>query len=101
MNNLSGFWTREVADVPTTEHWAILSNRSITIPGDERSRTSPGHGYPEHTEQYVEYRVFRSEEAFLAALQAIPALRAGSVIGIHVPAVYTVKPAVKIEVSRG
>lgn len=33
---------------------AAIVTKSITIPGDERSRTNPGHGYPEHTEEHVE-----------------------------------------------
>jgi hypothetical protein len=38
-------------DVPVGHHYAIiiLKQNSVTIPGDERSRTNPGHGYPEHT----------------------------------------------------
>jgi len=32
-----------------TLKYAVLLTESITIPGDERSRTHPGHGYPEHT----------------------------------------------------
>lgn len=26
--------------------WAILRNKNIYVPGDERSKTHPGHGYP-------------------------------------------------------
>lgn len=38
-------------DVPVGHHYAIiiLKQNSVTIPGDERSRTNPGHGYPAHT----------------------------------------------------
>lgn len=39
--------------------YAAIINSSYTIPGDERSRTNPGHGYPEHTVQYQEFREFR------------------------------------------
>jgi len=42
-------------DIPEGDHFAIVVNRSITIPGDERSRTNPGHGYPESTEHFFEY----------------------------------------------
>jgi len=33
------------------EHYAVLIYRteSFHVPGDERSRTHPGHGYPAHT----------------------------------------------------
>lgn len=36
----------------------VLVDGSITIPGDERSRTNPGHGYPEHTKHFVKLEVF-------------------------------------------
>lgn len=29
--------------------YAAIVTDSIWVPGDERSRTHPGHGYPEHT----------------------------------------------------
>lgn len=32
--------------IPNKKHWAIFRSTSVSIPGDERSRTSPGHGYP-------------------------------------------------------
>ena len=39
------------ADIPTGPHFAVLIYKSDShhIPGDQRSRESPGHGYPEHT----------------------------------------------------
>ena len=52
-------------DIPDTECWVIVSETSVHIPGDERSRTAPGHGYPEHTDNYVTvYEVFTNEEEF-------------------------------------
>jgi len=48
-------------DIPEVPHYAILlfSSESVYFPGDERSRTCPGHGYPEHTETFdiIEYWV--------------------------------------------
>ena len=45
-------WPKQPSDFPDDgELFAILTPRSISIPGDERSRTNPGHGYPAHTEQ--------------------------------------------------
>jgi hypothetical protein len=32
------------------------------IPGDERSRTNPGHGYPATTETNTQLEVFETEE---------------------------------------
>lgn len=57
-------WIHSSKDVPNTEHYAILYFSSFTVPGDERSRTAPGHGYPEHTEDTVEYVVFSTKEAW-------------------------------------
>lgn len=39
-------------DVPMGHHYAVLvyKSSSVFVPGDERSRTNPGHGYPEHYE---------------------------------------------------
>lgn len=54
------------SDVPTERHFAVLIYKvhSYTIPGDERSRTNPGHGYPEHTESthVVEHWVTLSQD---------------------------------------
>lgn len=33
----------------TTPFYAVTYEVRHTVPGDERSRTHPGHGYPEHT----------------------------------------------------
>lgn len=44
--------------IPKTEHWALLVNVSTTVPGDERSRSNPGHGYPEHTVESIDYEAF-------------------------------------------
>lgn len=48
--------------MPLGDHFAILLYKNITIPGDERSRSAPGHGYPEHMESAVEYRAYLSRE---------------------------------------
>lgn len=42
--------------------FAAITTTSVTIPGDERSRTNPGHGYPEHTETYTKFREFESAD---------------------------------------
>lgn len=49
------------SDIPNTPHWAIISTTSVSIPGDERSRTNPGHGYPASTESFITYHVFTSK----------------------------------------
>lgn len=45
-------------EVPKIQHYAIMEFSTYTVPGDERSRTHPGHGYPAHTESTCEYIMF-------------------------------------------
>jgi hypothetical protein len=49
-------------ELPPGEHFAILTFRSVTIPGDERSRTHPGHGYPESTEHCAVYTLYETKD---------------------------------------
>ena len=63
-------------EVPEGPHFAVLvyDKKSVYIPGDERSRTNPGHGYPEHTEEFdsFEHWVATDEKAldeFVLALK--------------------------------
>ena len=51
-------YCKRVTDIPTGPHYAILNSNSQYIPGDERSRTHPGHGYPAYTEYYMDYISF-------------------------------------------
>lgn len=49
--------------VTTRDKYAVIVKESIYIPGDERSRTNPGHGYPAHTETYEKIHVFDDADA--------------------------------------
>lgn len=49
-------------DFPTVPHLSIIEFGSITIPGDERSQTNPGHGYPEHSVSKVDYVWYALED---------------------------------------
>lgn len=51
-------------DLPPGEHFLILTFGTITIPGDERSRTHPGHGYPESTEHTTTVVVYKTRAAW-------------------------------------
>ena len=89
-------YVRLTEDIPSTEHWAIIVRISITIPGDERSRTNPGHGYPERTENYIEYRVYLTEEKFKTALEhEFSSTYPGDICGIHVLAKYGKKVTIE------
>jgi hypothetical protein len=56
---------KKPSDFPNGPFWVMVqfSSDSYTVPGDERSRTNPGHGYPEHTvtTDKVEMTAFTSE----------------------------------------
>lgn len=54
-------YVKTKADVPTEDHWAIFKFSSYHVPGDERSRTNPGHGYPARDEPVVEYQAYTTE----------------------------------------
>lgn len=45
----------------SNEFFAAFVEDSYTVPGDERSRTNPGHGYPEHTVTHTTVREFDNE----------------------------------------
>jgi hypothetical protein len=62
-------------DVPNGKHFAILifTESTVHVPGDERSRTCPGHGYPAHdetTESY-EYWYVKDENNLKTAIQML------------------------------
>ena len=40
------------------ETYILITERAFVIPGDERSRTHPGHGYPEHTERFNDAEIY-------------------------------------------
>ena len=50
------------SSIPDYEHYALIESSSIHIPGDERSRTNPGHGYPDHTVENITYTAFETKE---------------------------------------
>jgi hypothetical protein len=64
-------FARTTEDVPNVEHWVILKNDGVYVPGDERSRTNPGHGYPASTHNYLDYHVYLTEEKLLKAIEEL------------------------------
>jgi len=63
--------------IPDTEHWAIIVQDSVHIPGDERSRTNPGHGYPAEVRNFVAYHLYLTEEKLLKAIEELEEGRYG------------------------
>ena len=58
----TNFICEHASDIPKVDHFAIIEFTSITIPGDEHSRTNPGHGYPESTKNVSIYRAYVNKE---------------------------------------
>lgn len=56
------------SDIPNGPHYAIMIIRkvSVSIPGDLRSQTHPGHGYPASTEMYddIQYLSFPDDSSW-------------------------------------
>jgi hypothetical protein len=48
------------------EFYAVFVKSSYRVPGDERSRTNPGHGYPEHDVDCTEVIEFGTLEELKA-----------------------------------
>ncbi len=51
-------YINSLSEIPKVKHWVVLVFGTTHIPGDERSRTNPGHGYPASTETKIDYIVF-------------------------------------------
>lgn len=58
----------DASKIPTEDHYAIIENQSVHIPGDERSRTHPGHGYPASTENFIRYMAIIKREDLMLYL---------------------------------
>lgn len=55
-------YCHKATDIPEGAHLVVLAEERIHIPGDERSRTSPGHGYPAEDKDTWNYIVFEDQE---------------------------------------
>jgi hypothetical protein len=58
------------SDIPTIPHWAIVYFTTHYIPGDDRSKSCPGHGYPERIEKVAKYCAFDNENEWKADITA-------------------------------
>ncbi|OFZ60734.1 MAG: hypothetical protein A2381_15290 [Bdellovibrionales bacterium RIFOXYB1_FULL_37_110] len=85
--------------VPKCQHWAILKFQTIHIPGDERSRTNPGHGYGPSTETTCSYVAYMNEQEWVVEVQKLAsrAFPSDDFIAIKViPATITTKVSVSV-----
>lgn len=93
------------ADVPEGHHFAIIvfKTQSVHIPGDERSRTNPGHGYPASTETFhtTEYSVTSNRDEWMNEIRRLEKDKSMSGYRSTYPYValeVTAKASVQIEV---
>lgn len=95
-------YVQKSGDIPVGKHWAILTFGSITIPGDERSRTNPGHGYPESTQVTTTYTFYEHEADWLAEIERLEAPRSYG-LGKDYIALIVERPSVtsKVQVKVG
>lgn len=63
---------------PTEKSFAIATSEGVHIPGDERSRSAPGHGYPSHTDYYTKLQVFSDEAEWKEAIKKLMVPQFGS-----------------------
>lgn len=59
-----------MTSIPSDAKFIAFSKTSTYVPGDERSRTNPGHGYPAHTVENLEPVFFKTEEELVNWLQS-------------------------------
>lgn len=62
-------YVSDLKDIPTELHWAIIEIVSVYTPADERSKSCPGHGYPESTDNYIKYEVYFTQEKWEEAIK--------------------------------
>ena len=47
--------------IPKFSHWAIVEFSSYFVPSDDRSKSCPGHGYPDSYETTATYVAYDNE----------------------------------------
>lgn len=82
----------KTTDIPVnTNLWIILTFDSISVPGDERSRTNPGHGYPGYTHYITNVQEYNSEKDWKQAISELINTKTA-----HIPLIAT-RPTVQIQ----
>ena len=98
MNKSTKIYCRAIKDIPSVDHFAIITESTYYTAADQRSIDCPGHGYPASSADYVEYCAFLSEEEWKEEINTLSTRRYGSknfkAIVVKVPTVTT-----KIEVT--
>ncbi|MEK7608766.1 MAG: hypothetical protein AAB495_04255 [Patescibacteria group bacterium] len=81
---------------PAGKHWAIIRFGSIHVPGDQRSRECPGHGYPASDVPTIDYIAVETEEEWKTEVERLTRLGEKVVAGVMYPAQVTTRLEVKI-----
>jgi hypothetical protein len=85
------------SQIPKVDHWAIIEDGSVHIPGDERSRTNPGHGYPASTEYYCTYTAYLDKAEWALAIHDLTFPKYGSPKSFR--AIQVIVPDIKVTVN--
>jgi len=83
-------------DIPKSRHYVIVTVQSVFIPGDERSREAPGHGYGARTEHYPSIQVFENEQDWLKEIQELTERKTEFSAYLAVPAEIETKTTVNV-----
>ncbi len=97
-------YCHEPSQVPTEPHFAIVKFSSVYVPGDERSRTNPGHGYPGGHEPKAEYIAYTDKAAWEAEVNRLklgPYATNEKFVAMHVqPAQILLKTSITIDIKH-
>jgi hypothetical protein len=88
-----------VSDLPERQCWIILQSETVHVPGDERSRTHPGHGYPEHTERHWSIQVFDDAESWTKEIELLAKNNREFQAGVYCPAAVETSVTVRVKIA--
>lgn len=91
----------KLSDIPTTPHYVIVEIDSVNIPGDERSRTHPGHGYPAETRYYPSMRVTTDVEVWKKEIEKLTLVNPKQIkfVAYHVDSIASVTTSVTVNLT--
>lgn len=92
-------YAKSLRDFPEARCYVIATPASMYIPGDERSRTAPGHGYPASTFSYLDFQVFDKKDEWEAAVAQIAGTQKSYRAFVLDPATVTTTITVRTEVD--
>lgn len=90
----------QLSDIPKIPHYVIVEIGSVHIPGDERSRTNPWHGYPAETRYYPSMRVTTDKEVWEGEVTRLTREnpKETKFVAYHVDAIATIKTSIQVEI---